>query len=171
MNTVAVARQSRRTIVTLPDMQEEVRQGVWRLLSNLYPVASPMNRRGQQRYPFACLTNIQPVAEDSLTPTGEPIVAATKNISEAGISFFHAANLPYRRVVLTFEYDDLATISFLVDVSWCRFTRHGWYESGGRLLQILKTRQLEGAAMAEPVPAPTLPGDCRAGAFGEPGSP
>ena len=24
---------------------------------------------------------------------------------------------------------------FLIDVSWCRFTRHGWYESGGRFLQ------------------------------------
>ena len=28
-------------------------------------------------------------------------------------------------------------IGFLMDLHWCRFTRYGWYESGGRFLQII----------------------------------
>jgi hypothetical protein len=26
-------------------------------------------------------------------------------------------------------------LGFLIDLTWCRFNRHGWYESGGRFLQ------------------------------------
>ena len=26
-------------------------------------------------------------------------------------------------------------LGFLIDVTWCRFTKQGWYESGGRFLQ------------------------------------
>jgi hypothetical protein len=137
MSILTVDQQSQAT-VAVPGTHEGVREKVWGLLANLYPVASLMNRRGEQRYPFACLAHITPVAENGLTPTGKPIVAATKNISEAGISFFHAVNLPYRRVVLSFDRNDITPISFLVDVSWCRFTRHGWYESGGRLLQVVE---------------------------------
>ena len=29
-------------------------------------------------------------------------------------------------------------IGFLIDISWCRFTQHGWYDSGGRLLQVVE---------------------------------
>jgi hypothetical protein len=25
----------------------------------------------------------------------------------------------------------------MMDLTWCRFGRHGWYENGGRFLQIL----------------------------------
>ncbi len=123
--------------VTVPPTHDGVRERIWGLLSNLYPVALLMNRRSEQRYPFACLAHVTPVGDDGVTPAGPPIIAATKNISEGGISFFHPANLPYRRVLVTFERDDISTVSFLVDVSWCRFTRHGWYESGGRLLQVV----------------------------------
>jgi hypothetical protein len=26
-------------------------------------------------------------------------------------------------------------IAFLIDLRWCRFTKGGWYESGGRFLR------------------------------------
>lgn len=123
--------------VTVPPAHDGVRERIWGLLSNLYPVAPLMNRRSEQRYPFACLAHVTPVGDDGVTPAGPTIIAATKNISEGGISFFHPANLPHRRVLVTFERDDITPVSFLVDVSWCRFTRHGWYESGGRLLQVV----------------------------------
>ena len=28
-----------------------------------------------------------------------------------------------------------AWLGFLIDLTWCRFTKQGWYESGGRFLQ------------------------------------
>lgn len=114
-----------------------VRERVWRLLSNLYPVAPLLNRRMEQRYPFACLAHVTPVEEEGVTAP-PPMVVSTKNISENGVSFFHPSTLPYRRVLLSFERDDESSVTFLVDLSWCRFTRQGWYESGGRLLQVVQ---------------------------------
>jgi hypothetical protein len=29
-------------------------------------------------------------------------------------------------------------IAFLIDIHWCRFTQHGWYDSGGRFLQVVQ---------------------------------
>ena len=29
-----------------------------------------------------------------------------------------------------------ARLAFLIDLTWCRFKRQGWYESGGRFLQV-----------------------------------
>jgi hypothetical protein len=146
MSTLTVDHLS-TTTVPLPNGPKSVREQIWGLLANLYPVAPLMNRRTEQRYPFACLAHVAPVGDDG-KPVGKPIVAATKNISEGGISFFHPANLPYRRVVLTFERDDVAPVSFLVDVNWCRFTRHGWYESGGRLMQVVEAPRIEEPAAA-----------------------
>lgn len=138
MATSIVDHQLSTTIPLAGPSEPEVRERVWRLLSNLYPVTPLVHRRTEQRYPFACLALVTPLEDDSVTPAGSPIVVATKNISESGVSFYHPSTLPYRRVVLKFDRNDQSSISFLVDLSWCRFTRQGWYESGGRLLQVFE---------------------------------
>lgn len=137
MATMIVENRSSPVIPLVINNDSLVRERVWRLLSNLYPVAPLLNRRAEQRYPFACLALVTPVAEECDAAPSAPIVVSTKNISESGVSFFHPATLPYRRVLLKFERDDASSVTFLVDLSWCRFTRQGWYESGGRLLQVM----------------------------------
>ena len=131
-----VDTRNQTTIPLVPTTDTLVREQVWRLLSNLYPVAPLLNRRMEQRYPFACLAHVTPVEEDSGAEVIPAMVVSTKNISENGVSFFHPGTLPYRRVLLRFDRDD-SSVTFLVDLSWCRFTRQGWYESGGRLLQVV----------------------------------
>lgn len=140
MSTLAADPTSLTALPIAVPADRAVRERVWALLSNLYPVAPYANRRSEQRYPFACLAKVTPVQGEDLAAAGPPIVAATKNISESGISFFHAVGMPYRRVIIQFERDEVSTIRFLADLSWCRFTRYGWYESGGRLLQVIDDR-------------------------------
>jgi hypothetical protein len=77
-----------------------------------------------------------------LDQTGQPLehlstTAIGKDISPRGISFFHEQPLPYRRAIVTFEHPDVGHFSIEVDVSWCRFTSPGWYQSGGRLIRAL----------------------------------
>jgi hypothetical protein len=38
-------------------------------------------------------------------------------------------------VIASLECGKGRWLAFLMDVSWCRFTKGGWYESGGRFLQ------------------------------------
>lgn len=137
MATMIVDTRNQATIPLTTATDTLVRERVWRLLSNLYPVAPLLNRRMEQRYPFACLAHVTPVEEEGVGAPMPPMVVSTKNISENGVSFFHPGTLPYRRVLLRFERDDASSVTFLVDLSWCRFTRQGWYESGGRLLQVV----------------------------------
>lgn len=113
---------------------DDVRLQVWGLLTQLYPTQPRMERRHEHRYPYPCLIHLTPVAADGVTPAGETLVAAGKHLSARGIGFYHTGPLPYRRMIASLEAADGTWIGFLVDLTWCRFTRHGWYESGGKFL-------------------------------------
>jgi hypothetical protein len=114
---------------------EEVRTQVFSLLSVLFPQGHLAERRREQRYPFPHLIHLTPVAADGRTPSGESVVVVGKHLSERGLGFYHPKPLPYRRMIASLDAGNGTWLGFLVDLSWCRFTRQGWYESGGRFLR------------------------------------
>jgi hypothetical protein len=118
----------------------ELRAQVWGLLSALYPKVEMVERRREMRYPFPNLVHLTPVGEDGITPCGESLVVVGKHISERGLGFYHPKPLPYRRMIASLECDG-GWFGFLIDLGWCRFTRQGWYESGGRFLQAVASPQ------------------------------
>jgi len=113
----------------------DVRTQVWGLLTTLYPKREFVERRGDNRYPFPYLVHLTPVADDGRTPDGDTQVVVGKHLSERGLGFYHSQPLPYRRVIVSLEAGGGRWLAFLIDLSWCRFTQQGWYESGGRFLQ------------------------------------
>jgi hypothetical protein len=113
---------------------DEIRGQVWGLLSTLYPKVAVVERRRETRYPFPFLIYLTPV-DDNGVSCGENIVVVGKHISERGLGFFHAKPLPHRRVIASLERPHDGWYAFLMDLGWCRFTRQGWYESGGRFLE------------------------------------
>jgi hypothetical protein len=114
---------------------EELRMQVWGLLTTLYPRNDLIERRRDSRYPFPVLVHLTPVGEDGITPEGESVVVVGKHLSEHGFGFFHQQPLPYRRMIVSLESRRGHWVAFLIDLTWCRFTKDGWYESGGRFLQ------------------------------------
>jgi hypothetical protein len=66
-------------------------------------------------------------------------VVVGKDLSDRGLGFFHPHPIPHRRAIVTLEDSSQRGVSLLIDLSWCRFTRHGWYDSGGRFLQIVSS--------------------------------
>ena len=115
--------------------EDEVRSQVWALLTMLYPRNDLVERRSDNRYPFPYLAHLTPVGEDGITPEGEAVVVVGKHVSERGFGFYHRATLPYRRMIVSLETRSGEWIAFLIDLRWCRFTKGGWYESGGRFLR------------------------------------
>jgi len=113
------------------------------LLSKLFPSGRLMERRSHQRYPFPYLVRLTRVGADGLSPTNQSIVVVGKHISEAGFGFYHGKPLSDRRMIASFETTADQWIALLLDIHWCRFTKEGWYESGGRFLRS--------------VPCPSLP--------------
>jgi len=137
-STLADPRLEPPQIELIPEaggrFDDEVRMQVWGLLTQLYPKRQWAERRREHRYPYPCLIHLTPLAADGVTPAGDSIVVAGKHLSERGIGFYHADPLPHRRMIVSLEALDGTWIGFLVDLTWCRFTRHRWYESGGKFL-------------------------------------
>lgn len=107
----------------------------------LLSVASPsigVQRRRAQRAPFPHLVRLEAVDPATLVPVDEPLVVVGKHLSEQGLGFFHPVPLAHRFVIATLDVNDGRPARLLVDVSWCRFTRLGWYESGGRFLRVVE---------------------------------
>ena len=112
-----------------------MRAQVWGLLSSMYPVAEKQERRRQERFPYPRLVHLTPVAADGETPLAQTLVVAGKHISERGLGFYHPTPLPYRLMIASLEKSPDEWLSLLLDVTWCRFSKEGWYESGGRFLR------------------------------------
>ena len=114
--------------------EDEVRKQVWGLMSAIYPKREILEKRHENRYPFPYLIHLTPLADDGVTPMGESISVVGKHLSERGLGFYHPKPLPYRRMIASLECNG-RWLGFIVDLKWCRFTKQGWYESGGRFLQ------------------------------------
>ncbi|MFZ5828563.1 MAG: hypothetical protein ACOY3P_00670 [Planctomycetota bacterium] len=127
--------------------EDDVRTQVWSLLTTLYPNQHLAERRRESRYPFPYLIQLTPVGDDGITPCGESTVVVGKHLSERGLGFFHPKPLPHRRMIASLETAGGQWLAFLIDINWCRFTRQGWYESGGRFLQSVNS-PLEGRTRA-----------------------
>jgi len=95
------------------------------------------DRRRHFRHPFPQLIHITPVTTDKASARDNTIVVVGKDLSKKTLGFFHRQPLPHRRVVASIETHERSWIAFLLDLSWCRFLRRGWYENGGRLIRIV----------------------------------
>lgn len=134
---------------------------VQELVARLRPEVT-VERRHEERVAIPLLFRLtplnsrhEPVHEDAITVVG-------KDISSRGLSFFHEQALTYRRAIVTLEHPEIGPFAAEVDVNWCRFTRPGWYESGGRLVR--SVNRLDHPEISQPdaanwVPLTSLTGD------------
>jgi hypothetical protein len=126
-----------------PDQQ--IRQCVQRILRQHRYRTTGQDRRDDRREPFPYPMHVTPVSRDGCVLTDETIVVLGKHLSERGLDFYYEAPLPHRRVIVSWEGNDGSWWSLLLELRWCRSTRYGWYENGGRFLQTVAS-PLGGAA-------------------------
>lgn len=116
-------------------VDDSVRMQVWSILGNLYPRGNLVERRRERRYPYPYLIHLTPVDSEGVTLQGESLVVVGKHLSDAGLGFYHPKPIQHRRMIASMEINGGQPLAFLIDLTWCRFTKQGWYESGGRFLQ------------------------------------
>ena len=115
----------------------ETAQKITDLCTELYPRGRVYDeRRNERRYPFPFLVTLSPVESDGITPLAEPFSVVCKQISEGGLGFYYHEPMPYRYVVASLPpMFQQPAIHLLVDLTWCRIARKGWYENGGAFIQ------------------------------------
>jgi hypothetical protein len=119
----------------VPPCDHAVRRQVRDLLVKLRAPYQGVERRLTQRYAYPHLLYLTPVADDGVTPVGESVVVVGKQLSETGLCFYHQRPLAPRQMIASLEGANRQWVGFLLDISWCRFTAHGWYDSGGQFLE------------------------------------
>ena len=104
------------------------------LLLRLNPSVA-LDRRRDVRVAIPVVFRLTPLDADRQPVDCETAFVVGKNISRRGLSFFHERPIPYRRALIALAQPGLGDFDAEIDVSWCRFTGPGWYESGGRLVR------------------------------------
>lgn len=101
------------------------------------PSRRPVERRREARYPYPYPLHVTPVASDGSPAVNETFVVVGKHLAPHGIDFYSRQPLAHRRVIVSLDCGIEGWIGFLVELTWCRFGRHGWYDNGGRFLGIV----------------------------------
>lgn len=126
-----------RSSANAESQEAKLRRTVGRLINRVLPKPVTNERRQDFRYPYPHLVRLTPIGSGGIPLEAESVVVVGKNITERGIDFFHQEALPYRRAILTLEADDGTEIGVLTDLLWTRFTRQGWYDNGGRFIELV----------------------------------
>lgn len=108
-----------------------VKRAVRLVLWNAQPGRGGTERRREKRHLFPYPVRLKSV---DATSDDETIVVLGKHLSESGLDFYHFQALADRRMVATFECDG-TEVELLLELTWCRFGKHGLYENGGRFVQ------------------------------------
>jgi hypothetical protein len=104
------------------------------LLSRLHP-AVERERRHDDRIAIPVLFRLTPFDAEHEPLEQEASIVVGKNISRRGVSFYHEKPITHRRALIELADPSVGSFVAEIDVTWCRFTKPGWYESGGRLIR------------------------------------
>ncbi len=126
-----------------------VRKQVQQVLQNFRQGAHSVDRRSDRREPFPYPIYITPTTRSGEPETDQTIVVLGKHLSERGLDFYYSAPIPYRRVIASWECPNGCWLAMVLDLRWCRSTRHGWYENGGRFLHVTESPLGKAAARPE----------------------
>jgi hypothetical protein len=104
------------------------------LLTRLHPAVG-RERRHDDRIAIPVLFRLTPFDGDRQPLEQETLIVVGKNISRRGVSFYHEKPITHRRALIELADPSVGSFVAEIDVTWCRFTKPGWYESGGRLIR------------------------------------
>jgi hypothetical protein len=94
-------------------------------------------RRREPRLPYPYPIYLTPLTPADQPLTDDTFVVIGKHLSDHGVDFYHREALPYRRVIASLDVGELGWIGLILELTWCRFTRYGWYDNGGRFLAVV----------------------------------
>ncbi|MEX0818982.1 MAG: hypothetical protein WD070_05305 [Pirellulaceae bacterium] len=117
-------------------LEQQIERCVQFALRGASPNRPHDERRRQKRHPFPYPVRLLPVnAQGEIV--GERIVVLGKHLTSQGFDFYFQHPVSYRRVIACFDCEFPARVELLMDLAWCRFSAHGWYENGGRFLSVV----------------------------------
>ena len=107
------------------------------------PGRKTTERRLESRHPYPYPVHLTPIDAASRPEVLRTFVVIGKHLSPHGLDFYFRLPLPERRVIASLDCGREGWIGLLLELAWCRFSRHGWYDNGGRFLAVVPSPLLE----------------------------
>jgi hypothetical protein len=117
---------------------DAISQGVQTALAGAQ-VERQIERRTETRHPYPYPIHMTPVDRSGRALLDETFVVVGKHLSNHGVDFYFAQPVGWSRVIASFPHHDGQWIGLLMDLTWCRFSRHGWYDNGGRFVELVES--------------------------------
>jgi hypothetical protein len=102
-----------------------------------------MERRRENRHPYPYPIHLTPLLDDGTPDVNGTFVVIGKHLAAHGIDFYCSQPLPHRRVIASLDGGSAGWIGIILELTWCRFSRHGWYDNGGRFVAMVRSPLLE----------------------------
>jgi hypothetical protein len=102
-----------------------------------------MERRRDARYPYPYPIHLTPLDSFGNPDVDRTFVVIGKHLSSQGVDFYCSQPLPQRRLIASLDCGREGWVGLVVDLTWCRFSRHGWYDNGGRFIAMVPSPLLE----------------------------
>ena len=127
------ARSARPDQSPLPRLAE-ISQIVEHVVASWHAPSAVAEQRRSHRTSYERPAVITPLDDRTGEPLDQHEIVSGRDISPAGFSFTHLDPLACRRAIVTFAFERDSWDAVMIKLSWCRFTRSGIYQSGGKFL-------------------------------------
>lgn len=112
-------------------------------LAAIEPFRRPLERRREARRPYPYPIHLTPFDSDGHPDVDRTVVVIGKHLAPHGLDFYCGQPLAERRVIASLDCGCEGWIGLVVELEWCRFSRHGWYDNGGRFVAAVPSPLLE----------------------------
>jgi hypothetical protein len=96
-----------------------------------------VERRTLPRFPYPYPVYLTPLDVRDQPLAERTIAVIGRHLSAQGIDFYCPWPLAERRMVVSLDGKEAGWLGLVVELTWCRFSRHGWYDNGGRFLAVV----------------------------------
>ena len=94
-------------------------------------------RRNYPRFDYSMPVFLTPLDEAGEPQLDETIGVIGRQISEKGFDFYNKDPIAAKFVIASFEFSPNRWLSLKMNLKWCRFGRHGYFENGGEFLEVV----------------------------------
>lgn len=121
---------------SIQDVQQEIRSHVRRAIAETQFTYSGQERRRNPRVPFPYPVYLTPLDSDGNAEPEKSFTVLGRHLSDCGLDFYHSQPVTSRKLIASLDSNGERAIGFVMELTWCRFGRHGWYENGGRFVSV-----------------------------------
>jgi hypothetical protein len=116
---------------------DQVAAFVHAALTAVEPLRRTTERRREARQAYPYPIHLTPVTNGGRADSACTFVVIGKHLAPHGLDFYSRQPLAHKRVIASLDCGADGWVGLLVELTWCRFGRHGWYDNGGRFLGVV----------------------------------